>query len=260
MKVAVFAGLALGVFGSAFGADLFLAGDSTLESCVVDGVKREPYRSWGESLCPQLKEGNRIRNFARSGHSTRMFVENGVWQHLLAEVKSGDYVLVQFGHNDQKHTTAEQCRTQFASPEGLYREYLLRFVKETREKGATPLLCTPIVRATFDESGKKLVDTVWALDGITLGSYAKIVRNIGAETGVDVVDMNRLTGELCEKVGREESYKFFVISTGLVRGKDGEPSKDVTHPIQRGADAFADLFVKDVLSRKLSIAGLFLNN
>ena len=75
----------------------------------------------------------------------------------------------------------------------------------------------------------------------------------------DYVDMNGLTRELMERVGREEAMKFFVVSTGLVAGKDGEPSKDVTHPVKAGAEAFARMFLDDVLCRGLPVAEMFEN-
>ena len=156
--VVVAAGLMSCAFVPAFAADLFFAGDSTLESCWVDGRKREPYRSWGDSLQRKLKGGSKVRNFARSGYSTKMFIERGAWKSLIAEVKAGDFVVIQFGHNDQKHTTEEQVRTLYAPPDGAYRENLRKFAAEVRAKGATPVFCTPIVRATFDDAGRKLVD------------------------------------------------------------------------------------------------------
>ena len=83
------------------------------------------------------------------------------------------------------------------------------------------------------------------------------MKELSVELGCDYVDMNGLTRELMERVGRDEAMKFFVISTGLVAGKDGEPSKDVTHPVRAGAEAFAKLFVEDVKRRALPVAELF---
>lgn len=83
------------------------------------------------------------------------------------------------------------------------------------------------------------------------------MRELSEELGCDYVDMNGLTRDLLEGIGRDEAMKFFVISTGLVRDKDGEPSKDTTHPIRAGAEAFARLFVDDVKGRNLSVARMF---
>ena len=94
-------------------------------------------------------------------------------------------------------------------------------------------------------------------EGINLRSYADAAIALGKKLNVDVVDMNTLTHDLLEKVGKDDSMKFFIISTGLVKGKDGEPAKDVTHPVKAGAEAFAKLFLDDVKARKLPIAALF---
>ena len=87
--------------------------------------------------------------------------------------------------------------------------------------------------------------------------YADAAIALGKKLNVDVVDMNTLTHDLLEKVGKDEAMKFFIISTGLVKGKDGEPKKDVTHPVKAGAEAFAKLFLDDVKARKLPVAALF---
>ena len=86
---------------------------------------------------------------------------------------------------------------------------------------------------------------------------AKAMQELSVELKTEFVDMHRLTHDLLEKVGKDEAMKFFVISTGLVKSKDGEPAKDVTHPIAAGAEAFAKLFIEDVKARNLEVATLF---
>ena len=240
------------------GASIFLAGDSTLDEY---GRRRRPGRaplaSWGAALEGSMKLGCRVRNFARSGASTRSFIEGGHWDRLMNGVKKGDFVIVQFGHNDQKHTTEEQRKALYAPADGLYRENLRKFAAEVRAKGATPVFCTPIVRATFDEKGEKLVDTTWRLGDSCLGSYVRAVIETGKELAVDVVDMNAMTRELCERIGRDESHKFYAISTGIEYSRDGEPSKDVTHTVSAGAEAYSKLFLENVKKRGLPVARLF---
>ena len=238
-------------------ATLHFAGDSTLDD--HGGKPHPPYESWGTATEANMKDGCRVRNLARSGASTRSFIDCGRWRELLDGVEPGDFVAIQFGHNDQKQATEEQRSILFAAPRGLFMDNLRKFAREVRARGATPLFCTPIVRATFDETGRRIVDTTWRdeASGTCLGSYAEATKAAGRELGVDVVDMYGLTKTLCESVGRDEAYRFFVISTGMIKGKDGEPCKDVTHPIKAGADAFARLFVRDVCARRLPVASLF---
>ena len=234
-------------------ATLFFAGDSTLD----DNGSRYPYRSWGREVGFYLKSGCSIANFASSGASTKSFRDSGKWARLSASVRPGDFVVIQFGHNDQKRSTPEAEATLWTDPNGLFRKIVREWVGEVHARGATPILASPICRATFDRNGEKLVDTVHATSGVNLGSYRDAMASLAAELKCDYVDMNTLTRNLMESVGKEESEKFFVVSTGIVRGKDGEPAQDVSHPIKAGAEAFARLFVDDVKERGLSVAALF---
>lgn len=126
------------------------------------------------------------------------------------------------------------------------------WVAEVRAKGATPILASPICRGTFDKEGRHLTDSTHASDGVCLGSYRDAMAELSRELKCDYVDMNSMTKELMERVGKAVTEKFFVVSTGIIRGKDGEPARDVTHPIRTGAEAFAKLFVDDVRRTRLS--------
>ena len=240
-------------------ARLFFAGDSTLDDAGLSlgGDGRYPYASWGTTLRTSMADGCGVANYARSGASTKSFVKSGLWRKLIDEVRQGDFVAIQFGHNDQKRSNDFYRRERWADPKGLFREIVRDWVKDIRAKGATPVLLSPICRGTFDGEGRRLVDTEHAADGVCLGSYRDAMRELSEELKCDYVDMNGLTRELMEKVGKDEAMKFFVVSTGYVRGKDGEPAKDTTHPCKAGAEAFAELFRRDVMSRNLPIAALF---
>ena len=250
---------ALGFTFAAAASTLFFAGDSTLDDGGYSrgGHIRFPYYSWGTQLQKSMKTGCRVSNFARSGASTKSFVKSGMWAKLIAEVKEGDFVAIQFGHNDQKRSNDFYRKERWADPKGLFREIVRDWVKDIRAKGATPILLSPICRGTFDKTGKKLVDPASKADGLCLRSYRDAMAELSEELKCDFVDMNAHTRRLMESVGREEAHKFFVISTGMVLGKDGEPAKDTTHPIQAGAVAFAKLFLDDVKARGLSVAKLF---
>jgi len=244
---------ALCVASAADAATFLLAGDSTLDD---HGRKpRPPYASWGTTLEKSMKPGCNVDNYAKGGRSTKSFIAEGHWAKLVAAIKPGDFVGIQFGHNDQKWKRPIDEERRFADPNGLFRENVRKFVAEVRAKGGKPVLMSPIVRGSFGKDGK-LRDQADER-GISLGSYAKAMKELSVELKTEFVDMNRLTHDLLEKVGKDESMKFFVISTGLVKSKDGEPAKDITHPIAAGAEAFAKLFIEDVKARHLEIATLF---
>ena len=253
---AAFALFALTVrFGDLGGATLHLAGSSQLD----DGERRiehYPYWSWGTELEKYMAPGHRVRNCAKSGHSTKSFRESGFWKKLIDGVRPGDFVGIQFGANDQKCNTDFYREKRWAAPDGLFTEIEREWVNEVRAKGATPILISHSGRCTFDRDGKHIVD--WeSSPGITLGCYAEASRRLAKELGCDFVDMQTLVRQMSESLGRDEALKNYVISTGLVLGKDGEPSKDTTHPIKSGAEAQARLFLDEVRRQGLSVAKLF---
>lgn len=240
-------------------ARLFFAGDSTLDDGgqSLGGKGRYPYQSWGTTLRQSMREGCDVVNYAKSGASTKSFLGSGVWKNMMMVVRPGDFVAIQFGHNDQKRSTEFYLKERWADPKGLFRENVRRMVGDVREMGAIPILLSPICRGTFDAEGKRLIDPRHEPDGVCLGSYREAMCELAKELDCDYVDMNGLTRELMERIGRNESMKFFVVSTGFKKGKDGEPSKDTTHPCEAGAEAFARLFIQDVTARDLPVAKLF---
>ena len=250
---------AIGMVMTSGAKTLFFAGDSTLDDYgySLGGRIRPPYRSWGTELQKHMKGDCRVANYARSGASTTSFRKSGMWNRLIAEVKAGDFVAIQFGHNDQKRSTEFYRKERWADPRGLFRDIVRGWVGEVRAKGAVPILLSPICRATFDASGRKLTDVEHKSDGVCLRSYRDAMKDLSDELGCDFVDMNALTRDLMERLGREKAHKFFAISTGMALGKDGEPTRDTTHPIQTGAAAFAGLFLRDVATRRLAVSALF---
>jgi lysophospholipase L1-like esterase len=242
-----------------WGPKLFFAGDSTLDDKgqSFGGDGRYPYASWGTTLQRFMREGCAVANYARGGASTKSFRNAGIWEKLISKVNPGDFVAIAFGHNDQKRSKKTDKENRWADPKGLFREIVREWVKDVRAKGATPILMSPICRGTFDSKGEKLIDITHKSDGVCLGSYRDAMKELSEELKCDYVDMNGLTRELMERVGKEEAMKYFVISTGYRKSMDGEPSKDTTHPCRAGAEAFAKLFLDDVKSRKLSVAELF---
>ena len=239
---------------------LFFAGDSTLDDhgesgTIGGGFEKVPHRSWGTALLKHMHKGCTVRNFAQSGASTSSFIAGGRWAKLMAELKPGDFVAIQFGHNDQKWYTEYYLKNRFCHPEGAFRDNVRRMVNEVRTRGARAILMSPIVRGSFGKDGK-LADGKDS-KGICLGSYREAMKELAEELRVPFVDMNALTHDLVEQCGPEDSKKFFVISTGWKRAQDGEPAKDVTHPVGAGAEAFSQLFLKDVKARKLPVSGMF---
>lgn len=207
-----------------FGGPLrvFLIGDSTCAT--KDLAKQNPERGWGQMFQPLFDGSVTVENHAVNGRSTKSFRDEGRWDPILSRLQAGDYVFIQFGHNDQK----VQDSTRYADP-AQYAENLRRYVRETRAKGAVPVLLTPIVRRHF--SGESLDDTH--------GAYLDAVRRVAAGERVPLIDAERLTRAWVAELGDEASKAFYMwVEEGTCPlWPDGR--QDNTHLNVRGARSVA---------------------
>lgn len=186
---------------------IFMIGDSTMADRNTDNGN--PERGWGQMLPRFLTEDLVLENHAACGRSTLSFINEGRWQAVLDRLKKGDYVIIQFGHNDEKTDSALHT-----NPGRTFDENLRKFVRETREKGANPILMNSIVRRnypptpdtqhqyTYEKEGNILVDSH--------GKYADAPREVAMEMNVPFVDMNKLTHELVSEMGMERSKELFM--------------------------------------------------
>jgi len=195
-----------------------------------------PEHGWGQLLPKFFKDTAVIVNHAANGRSTRSFITEGRWQTLLDALRPGDWVIIQFGHNDEKI---------FPTARGEFQDNLRRFVADVRAKQANPLLATPCARRSFDEAGK-LVETH--------GDYPDAVRAVAAETKVPLLEMNRLTMELEQQQGAEGSKRLHLwIGKGAYqRQPDGY--QDNTHYSAYGAERVAALAVQEIIRLQLPLA------
>jgi DNA sulfur modification protein DndE len=216
---------------------IFLVGDSTMANKPLD----LPERGWGMALGQFFIEPAMVQNHAVNGRSTKSFIDEGRWEKVMAELKAGDFVIIQFGHNDEK----KEDPTRYADPATSFPENLKRFIAETRAKGGTPILATPVCRRKFDAAGK-LVDTH--------GAYPAAVRTVAKETKVPLLDLERATAKWLQSVGDEPSKKFFMWIEPGVYPKIPDGRKDDTHFVEAGAKAVAELAVAEIRAQKLPLA------
>ena len=156
-----------------------------------------PERGWGMALEAFFQDGVTVHNHAMNGRSTKSFIDEDRWAKLLADLRAGDFVVIQFAHNDEK----KEDPKRYADPANAFRANLRRFIAETRAKGATPLLATPVCRRKFDASGR-LVDTH--------GEYPAAVRAVAQEEKIALLDLERATAAWLQAAGAEPSKKFFM--------------------------------------------------
>lgn len=231
--------LLLGLFllFSAFKSDkpvitIFMIGDSTMADKNLTGGN--PERGWGHMLPGYLSEDIRVDNHAQNGRSSKSFIDEGRWDKVLSLIKKGDYVFIQFGHNDEKPKA-----DRHTDPGTTFDANLSRFVNETRAKGGIPVLFNSIVRRNFGE-GDKLVDTH--------GAYLDSPRNVAKELNVPFIDMNKITHDLVEGLGTDASKKLFMWVTPNTVPAIPKGREDNTHLTVYGGRVVAGLTI-DAIAR-----------
>ena len=217
---------------------IFIAGDST---AAIKQVDRRPETGWGEFLQQHFNSDQvRVEDRAKNGRSTRTFLSEGLWTDLVKDLKPGDYVFIEFGHNDE----SKQKGDRYTSLEDFLRN-LARFVSDARAKQANPVLLTPVMRRKFDEEGK-LVDTH--------GDYPGAVRALAVEMKVPLIDMLNLSASVLEKYGPDRSRELFL---QLKPGENPNYPKGVednTHFSPLGAELMASEAVDGIREAKLELA------
>lgn len=208
---------------------IFLAGDSTMADKPLNGC---PERGWGMVLPSYFNDKVQIENHARNGRSTRTFISEGRWDFLLARVGKGDFVVIQFGHNDQSKEKVDR----YTTPEE-YKKNLRKFVTDVRAKGATAILCTPVERRKFDSKGN-FVDQH--------GNYPNLVREVAKELQVAFIDMQHTSMDLLIAKGEEGSKEFFLHVGPGECPKFPEGKEDNTHFKPAGAMEMARLFIEGI--------------
>lgn len=214
---------------------LYMMGDSTMAD---KPDLNYPERGWGQLLPTFFDSTFVIENHAKNGRSTRSFIYEGRWDSLFAKLNQGDFLVIQFGHNDGSVQKTERYATPVE-----YRYNLKKFVTEARAKGVKPILCTPIVRRNFEEG--KLVDMH--------GEYPGIVREVAAELKVPLIDMHQKSQKLVADLGEEGSLPLFLQIPAGVYEKVPEGKIDNTHTSEKGAIAIASLFVEGVKEQHLEL-------
>lgn len=221
---------------------LFIMGDSTAS---IKLAEKHPETGWGEALRFFLKTEVNLYNFAQNGRSTKSFVDLGDWGLVLEKLSEGDFVLIQFGHNDQKL----EDETRYTDPNTTYKENIKHFVKIIRERKAYPILLTSCSRQAFDLDGQKRVDTI--------GEYPKAMQAVSEELGIEFLDMYQYSYDLQIVLGFENSKQLFLQMESNQHHNYFDGIVDQTHFSPYGAFTIAELFVKKAIENNLSLVKLF---
>jgi lysophospholipase L1-like esterase len=212
---------------------VFLAGNST----VVD-QDDDPWASWGQIFPRFLKKGVAVSNQAESGLSLGSFLSSNRLKKVMSMMKPGDYLFIEFGHNDQKEKGPD---------DGAFKSYTERmklFVNEFRQKGGNPVIVSPANRRSFDENGK-----------ITnsLGEYPEAARQVAKELKVPFIDLNAMTKMMYESLGPEPSKNLFVIYPANTFPDQKDALNDNTHFNSYGAYQLAKCIIEGIKENNLGL-------
>lgn len=230
---------------------IFMIGDSTMANKTLRGNNQE--RGWGQMLPGYFSEEIKVENYALNGRSSKSFMDEGVWDRVKSKIRKGDYVFIQFGHNDEKPDSARHT-----DPGTTFDANLRRYVNETRARGGIPVLFNSIVRRNFfnnknavtddDVRREKVEGTILEGDSLidTHGAYLDSPRRVAAEMKVAFIDLNKLTHDLVQGLGAEGSKQLYMwipegVSPACPKGR-----QDNTHLNVYGARRVAGLAAKAV--------------
>jgi lysophospholipase L1-like esterase len=218
---------------------IFLIGDSTMaDKPLIDN----PEHGWGQMFPLFFSDRVTIENHAKNGRSTRSFLLEGRWDVVLNKLRPGDVVMIQFGHNDAK----KEDTSRYADAQTDYRTNLVRFIRDTKQHGAVPVLLTPVNRRKYDTNGN-FVDQH--------AGYPDAVREAAAQERTALIDLHQESKILFEQLGVEGSKKYFLMSVppnryrALPNGKD-----DNTHFTRYGAVQIASLVARRLQALPLPVA------
>jgi len=216
---------------------IYLIGDSTMANKVRATF---PETGWGMPLATFFDTTVVVDNRAQNGRSTRTFLAENRWQPVVDNLQPGDYVFIQFGHNDESQNYPDR----YTSPED-YRRNLIKFVTETRSRKANPVLLTPVTRRYFDKDGR--IKETHVL-------YSAATMAVAKEYKVTLVDMDKLSRELLQKLGDENSKLLFMELAPGDHPNYPLGRHDNTHFNELGARKMAQLAVNDLIAQHVALA------
>jgi lysophospholipase L1-like esterase len=215
---------------------VWLIGDSTMS---IKDPRAFPETGWGMPFANFFDSSVAVDNRAKNGRSTQSFIDEGLWKPVLDNLSEGDYVFIQFGHNDEMptkktYTTEEQ-----------FKNNLTRYVNESRSKKSIPVLITPVARRKFDSTGH-IVGTHEV--------YSEIVRSVAKQLNVPLIDLDKKSQALLQQMGDENSKFLFNHLQPGEHPNYPQGKIDDTHFSELGARKMAEIVLAEVRSLKLSLA------
>ena len=216
-----------------------MIGDSTM---CIQPRDRSPITGWGTPFEDFFDSTVVIMNKARGGRSTRTFMSEGRWQNVYDSLDEGDYVLIQFGHNDE--AKEPQYKDRY-TPVTDYKANLVKFILESRSKKTVPILITPVTRMIFDSVGNIKE---------THKEYSAAVWELGKQYNVPVIDLDARSRELVQQFGPKYAQVLYMQLDSLENPHYPSGRKDNTHFNEYGARRMAELVLAEIRNLKLELA------
>lgn len=210
---------------------LFIAGDST---AAIKGASEKPMTGWGEHLQGHFNSSVKVKNCAINGRSTKSFLNEGRLEHIESELQAGDYLFIQFGHNDGK----QDDPVRYADPVTEYPRNLLRFIETARSKGAIPVLLTSVSRRKFLPDG--------TLDPLSVAEYPEVMTQIAQSTGTILLDIYTASQSLFIQLGEPDSRRLLMHLPPGAHPNYPDGIEDNTHFCDEGAARIAELVIAEI--------------
>ncbi len=218
---------------------IWLIGDSTVCDQPLD---RAPVTGWGTPFAHYIDTSAVVVNKARGGRSTRTFISEGRWKEVVDNMQKGDFVLMQFGHNDE--AKEPQYKDRY-TPVPDYKKNLELFIAETRAKGGHPVLISPVTRMRFDNDGKPQETHI---------EYTQAIKETGVKTQAPVIDLDGMSLNLLRELGPEKSEFLYMYVDSLQNPHYPKGRKDWTHFNEYGARRMAELVLNDIKKQGLPLS------
>lgn len=215
---------------------VYLIGDSTMS---IKKTEAYPETGWGMPFKYFFDSTVVVDNRAMNGRSTRTFISENRWQSVADNLKEGDYVFIQFGHNDE----SKEKTDRYTTPE-QYKSNLVKFITETRTKKANPILLTPVSRRKFKD-GKAQE---------THAEYSPLVIEVAKQYNVSLIDLDAKSIELLQKLGEEQSKLLFLQLAAGEHPNYPEGKNDNTHFNELGARLIAQIVLGEIKNQKIGLS------
>lgn len=223
-------------------ANIHMMGDSTMKR---NNFYSYPQFGWGQGIESFVNDGVLVFNYAENGRSTKSFIDEGRFDILLSNLKKGDFVICSFGHNDEK----KYDESRYTEPFGEYQKNLKYFKDEVEKRGCHIVYATSITRHQFK-------------DGVCVnshGDYPKAMLEFARDNNVTCIDLNKLSIDLYNKLGEEETKRFHMIYPAHTYFNNSEAKDDHSHLRNEGAIIMAYLFVSALSKTNDKLNELFID-